>query len=266
MKKWQIGGTIAALMLAVIGIVGASLAGSPAAPPPNSRVVANGPIVSANPDWRPPGAPDHQPPVPLAPALPAPTGPVLFSADFKSSDTGAWQTSILNNTDQPAVWLAHDGLLQIMGDVNGDDPLEEATFRTGDKNWQNVTIDADILAASGEGAGLIWNAGAAGYYRLQLYPDIPNPAAKASLELVQNVRATKLAETPAAAYIGYQPYVWQQVRVTSTAGRQEVWVNGVKLFDVQNAVLTSGQVGLFAWADSKTSFDNVRVQSALAQR
>jgi hypothetical protein len=31
---------------------------------------------------------------------------------------------------------------------------------------------------------------------------------------------------------------------------------------VQNGALASGQVGLFAWADSGTHFDNVRVQSA----
>ena len=32
-----------------------------------------------------------------------------------------------------------------------------------------------------------------------------------------------------------------------------------------NSALTSGQVGLFAWADSGTYFDNVRVQSAGAR-
>ena len=39
-------------------------------------------------------------------------------------------------------------------------------------------------------------------------------------------------------------------------------VNGSPLFDVADATLAGGQVGLFAWADSGTRFDNVRVQAA----
>jgi hypothetical protein len=41
-----------------------------------------------------------------------------------------------------------------------------------------------------------------------------------------------------------------------------VWVNGTLLFDVQDTSLIHGQAGLYAWADSGTRFDNLRVQSA----
>ena len=78
-------------------------------------------------------------------------------------------------------------------------------------------------------------------------------------------RVTVLAQADPAAYAGYAFDAWQQVRVVSSAGHQQVWVNGQALFDVSNSVLTQGQVGLYAWADSGTRFDNVRVQSAAAR-
>ncbi len=71
-----------------------------------------------------------------------------------------------------------------------------------------------------------------------------------------------LAAAAASAYAGYPFDGWQQVRVGSSAGHQQVWINGVAVFDVSNSELSSGQVGLYAWADSGTRFDNVRVQRA----
>ncbi|HUS14799.1 MAG TPA: hypothetical protein VM536_07240, partial [Chloroflexia bacterium] len=80
MKRWQMATVAAVLAATSLGVAGASL-GS-ARPPADSIVVAPGNIVTLNADWRPPGAPEHAPVIPIAPALPAATGPVLFNADF----------------------------------------------------------------------------------------------------------------------------------------------------------------------------------------
>jgi Domain of Unknown Function (DUF1080) len=262
MKRWQIATVGVALAVASVGVAGASFTGTPHADGP--VVVVPGTVVVANPNWQPSGpAPAHPAPLPAAPALPAAAGPVLFQADFAAAAaTAAWQAPLLRDSDLAPAWTVRDGVLQQSGDATLNTRNDEAYYLTGAANWADVVLDADLFATSGEGAGLVWNVAGDRFYRVQLFPALPNTAPKARLELVEGGKVSVLAQANPAAYAGYPFDGWQQVRVSSSAGRQQVWVNGQALFDVSNNVLSAGQVGLYAWADSGTRFDNVRVQRA----
>ena len=263
MKKWQIATTVAALAVASVGAVGASLAG--ALPAQGPGVVVPGTVVVANPNWEPAGPVYNGPTtLPVAPALPAATGRVLFSSDFNAPGDPGGTSPLLRDSDLPPAWEIRDGVFQQAGDVSGNNRDDEAYYLVGDPAWQDVTVESAILATSGEGAGLVWNVQDAGFYRVQLFPNLPNDAPKARLERVQAGQVTVLAEAPAAAYAGYSPDAWQTVRIENQGARRQVWVNGTLLFDVQDNRLTRGQAGLYAWADSGTRFDNLRVQSAQA--
>ncbi len=264
MKKWQIASLAAAVAVASVGAVGASFSGAPHADGP--VVVVPSTVVVANPNWQPSGAGPARPaPVPVAPALPVASGPVLFQADFASADPAAWHAPLLRDSDLAPAWTVRDGVLQQSGDEALNTRNDEAYYLTGAANWSDLVLDADVFATSGEGAGLVWNVQGDNFYRVQLFPALPNNAPKARLELVQGGQVTVLAEADPAAYAGYPFDGWQQVRVVSSAGHQQVWVNGQALFDVTNSELSSGQVGLYAWADSGTRFDNVRVQRAVVR-
>jgi hypothetical protein len=204
--------------------------------------------------------------VPPAPDLPAAAGPVLFSTDFSNHNATAWQSSTFDSSDYESLWLAPKGVLRIEGDITLNTHAEEAYYRTGPQTWSNVVLEAAIFSTSGEDAGLIWNAQGASFYRLRLFPNQPNDAPKAVLDLVRNGRATVLAQAAPAVYPGYSPTAWEQVRVQSADGRQQVWVNKALVLDVRDGTLTAGQVGLYAWASSGARFDNVRVQSAGVSR
>jgi hypothetical protein len=261
MKKWQWATAAAVIAAAAVGAAGASFAGTQTQP--NSRIVVppvSG-IISPNEGWRPANAPAKPPTIPSAPGLPAATGTVLFSSDFGAGNTNNWHATILPSSDSPASWLVKDGSVEQAGDANGMEQTDEAYLLAGDAAWQNVTLEANVLGHSGEGVGLIWNASGTSFYRVQLFWAQPNSAPKAVLELVENGVAKPLATAPASVYAGYTLNQWATVRVSSTNGHQQVWVDGVQIFDVANSALTSGQVGLFAYADSHSRFDNVRVST-----
>ena len=261
MKKWQMGAIAAALAAVAVGAVGVSLAGP--SRQAGAPVVVAATVVVANPGWTPSGPVQPRPAVlPKAPALPPATGPVLFSSDFSSPDISAWHSPLLPSTDLAPRWLVQDGTFVQAGDSTGQDSADEAYAFTGQSTWSRLIFESSVLATSGADTGVVWNVQGDSFYRLQLLANLPNSAPKARLELVQHGRPTLLAATTPAAYPGYTPYVWQTVRVVSSGGRQQVWVNGTPLFDIQNAALSAGQVGLYAWADSATRFANVRVQSA----
>ena len=263
MKKWQIATTAAALAVASAGAVGASLAG--ALPAQGPVVVVPGTVVVANPNWEPAGPAYNAPTtLPIAPALPAAAGRVLFSNDFNAPGDPGGTSPLLRDSDLPPAWDVRDGVFQQAGDVSGNNRDDEAYYLIGDPAWQDVTVESAILATSGEGAGLVWNVQGDNFYRVQLFPNLPNDAPKARLERVQAGKVMVLAEAPATAYAGYAPDAWQTVRVENHGARRQVWVNGTLLFDVQDNSLTHGQAGLYAWADSGTRFDNLRVQSAQA--
>jgi len=260
MKRWQIATVAAAIAATFAGVWGGSLARTPATP--GGIVVLPATVVTVNGDWQPDGAPKRPLVLPAAPGLPSPVGTVLFSADFNTGSTADWRASVLPTSEQPGVWRVQEGAIEMAGDINLDTPLDEAYFIAGPTPPAAFDFAANILPRSGEGTGLVWNVQGNNFYRLQLYYNLPNPAAKAALERVQGTTVTVLAQAPVAVYPGYTPNVWQTARVSSGAGRQQVWVDGVRLFDVQDSALQGGAVGLYAWADSHARFDNVRVSAA----
>ena len=266
MKKWQTAAVGAVLLVAGAGAIAGTLGSSLASPPQQTANIVTIPatVVVVNQGWAPQEQAQRPTKLPLAPALPASTGAVLFSADFATVDSSAWHSPLLPESDMQPLWLIADGVVQQAGDVNQESRLEQSFYLTGQPSWNNYVFEASMLATSGEDAGLVWNVSADGasFYRLRLLPNLPNQAAKARLELVQNGQVRVLGETAANAYGGYTAYQWQSIRVQSKDGHQQVSVNGQQLFDVAEATLTGGQVGLYAWADSGTRFDNVRVQAA----
>jgi hypothetical protein len=249
-------GVAVALAAIGAGAVGASLARTPAAtggvvvPPVNNIVVVDSGLPSRPKLVLPP-----------APGLPAATGTVLFSSDFQAGNTNNWHATLLPSSDSAASWLVKEGAVEMAGDVNLVEQTDEAYLLAGDAGWHDLTLEANVLAGNAEGAGLIWNATTNGFYRVQVLANLPNNAPKVVLELVRDSGTTTLATAPAAAYKGYTINSWITLRVTSTAGRQQVWVDGAPVLDVSDATLAAGQVGLFAYADSHTRFDNVRVSA-----
>src|SRR5690349_17327964 len=119
MKKWQIAAVGAALLVAVAGAVagamGPSLAGPPQPPAPIVTLPAT--VVVANPAWQPPAQVSRPDKLPLAPTLPAATGPVLFSADFAAPDSSAWHSPLLPESDLAPLWHIADGTVQLLGHV-----------------------------------------------------------------------------------------------------------------------------------------------------
>ena len=125
MKKWQIATTVAALAVASVGAVGASLAG--ALPAQGPVVVVPGTIVVANPNWEPAGPVYNGPTtLPVAPALPAATGRVLFSSDFNAPGDPGGTSPLLRDSDLPPAWEIRDGVFQQAGDVSGNNRDDEA--------------------------------------------------------------------------------------------------------------------------------------------
>src|SRR4051812_44566801 len=97
MKKWQIAAVGAALLVAGAGAVAGTFGSSLAGPPQQAANIVYIPatVVVVNQGWAPQAQAQRPAKLPLAPALPAASGPVLFNADFATLDSSAWHSSLL---------------------------------------------------------------------------------------------------------------------------------------------------------------------------
>jgi hypothetical protein len=252
---------VAALLLIVVGAF--ALAGAQPAPGAGVRVPPGDIVESPNARNGSMANPRQQ--VPLAPALPPATGSVAFSADFSQSSLDAWRPLV--STPLGAVqstWVAKDGRLQQRGDAQGEVSNDAAILLVKDVTFSDGTLDAQVYPTSGEPVGLVLRGSDAGYYRLTLYPNLPNASSKASIERVTPTGSTVVGEAPASAFAGFTYEAWNTISLTAQGSHFTVSVNGTPILDATDASkgIQSGWVGVWTMSDMGAQFDNVRVQQA----
>jgi hypothetical protein len=249
MNKKYLTGIVALLVVTVAALLGAGVVAEIVTPP--ATVVnndqfeggeTNGPIT-----W--PDAPADQ----LSSG-----GSAIFGDDF-AGDLDGWRALDPADDVQPARWRILKGKLLQDGDHMGDWSEYEAVLWNGDAAWNNYTFQAQGYVTSGSPFGLCWRAGNEGMYRVLLHQNLPNASPKAELQLITPIGGKVLAKAPVSVWPGYEPAQWHTLRVTTTGASQQVWVNGVQIFDVQDDTLKAGQIGLYAISDGAAAFDNVRV-------
>lgn len=195
--------------------------------------------------------------VPNAPALPAAQGSVTLQEEF-STDLGMWQTV----QTSPARWATRDGRLQQWGDANGE-PVEDASvLARQDVSLSNGRVEAQIFPTAGEAVGLVFRGSEAGYYRLDLYPNLPNKSPKALLYKMTTDSRVKVAETEASAWKGYTNNAWQLVTIDLAGSSIRVSIDGTQVLTANDGSLTAGWAGVWTLANFGAQFDNVRLQPA----
>jgi Domain of Unknown Function (DUF1080) len=243
-------GVVALLLLVAAAIVaGASQTPGVRVPP---GAIVDSPNANANP-----GLPN--PPVPDAPALAPAQGDVLFYDSF-SNGLDRWESL----SSAPGTWQAREGRLQQLGDANGDVTTsdQQAAFVVKDLKMDNAVLEAQVYAVSGSPVGVLLRGSEAGFYRLSLYPSVPNQSPKAVLEKVTPDQAVKLATAPPSAWPGYSLGKWLAVKVAAAGSHITVTLDGTQVMEATDGSFGAGWAGIWTLADRGAQFDNVRIQRA----
>ena len=133
-----------------------------------------------------------------------------------------------------------------------------------DVSATNVDLSVRFRPVSGrvdQAAGLVWR-----YQNEDNYYIVRANALEDNVVLykVQNGQRTDLAVKGEGRTYGKPAEVpagqWSTLRVVATGGRFEVFLNGAKLYEVEDATFTGqGRVGVWTKADSVTHFDDLTV-------
>lgn len=228
-------------------------------PPPTSAVVTppGGLVDSPGAGTPVPGGSEVVPP---APDLPAITHPVLFSTDFSTTNQSAWaQFGAYNPPDVgPSRWEVRNGILEQTGVASEEGTSEDALFLTKESGFSDTTLEADVYQSGGETLGVVLRYSDTGYYLLKLYPKQPNAASKA--RLVKVTRDKGETEIGASAnWSGFTPRTWYRITLTAKGSSLTAQIDGQQIISITDASLGQGRLGLYAYADGRAKFDNVRV-------
>ena len=201
------------------------------------------------------------PAIPDAPR-PAPADPNAKFDDEFSADSASKYEPLAS---APGTWVVRNNRLQQRGDENGDLSDYPAVLTVKGVNFADNTISAHAFGVAMP-YGLVFRGSDAGYYRLSLFLEENAAAPMVFLEKVEGATTTKLAEVDPAVFAGYKNRKWQNIQVTAVGNRITASVDGTQVIDVTDNSFSSGWAGVWASADSRTQFDNVRVSNASANR
>ncbi len=197
---------------------------------------------------------------PPAPGLAPTAAPLLFNAGFAAPDLHAWQTLPDPNIEDAPTWTTINGHLQQGGDATGQAGADDTVFLTGDPAWRDITVEAQMACSSNVPMGLVWRATGPRYYRFDLAPNLGGSHPNATMwRFGDGPLPVRVATVPVDRFAGYTRGQWYTVRVTTQGARHQISIDGVPVLDVQDPTLTQGRIGLYAYVDGNSVFDNVRV-------
>jgi hypothetical protein len=186
---------------------------------------------------------------------------VLFYDGF-SNGLDRWESL----ASAPGTWQAKEGRLQQIGDANGDVTTSDqpAAFVIKDLKMDNAVFETQVRPVSGSPVGVVFRGSDRGFYRLSVYPIIPNESPnqrpKVELEKVTPDQTTKLATTPPSAWPGYSMGKWLAIKVAAAGSHITVTLDGTRVMEATDGSFGAGWAGIWTLADRGAQFDNVRIQ------
>lgn len=201
------------------------------------------------------GSPDSSPErvAPHAPDLPATSERTLFQDSFDT--LSGW--AVIGSPESPANWVSNQGRLEIWGDMNGNPTGDESVFANSNAIMDDGTFQLYVYPTGGEPVGLVFRGSDLGYYRLDLYPNIPGPGTRAALHRVTGNKGEQIAT--AATYAGYENGKWQLVTVTAQGDRITAQVDGQTILEATDSAFPSGWTGVWTTTGFGAQFDNARL-------
>ena len=194
-------------------------------------------------------------------ANPPPLGALLLSNDF--GDAGAlagWTVVDEGTLTAPSKWRVVGGELVQQSNIRDGNTANQlpklGTYlrHDGGAAWTDYRVRFKLRATDDDSLGVMFRLGDANnYYRFSWNRQL------GQRQLVKRVGgAFTLLAADNVPYVMGQAY---DVEIVAEGSRLEVWIDGVRVFDVSDASLVQGGIAFYTWQHSAAFFDQLRVHA-----
>jgi hypothetical protein len=174
----------------------------------------------------------------------------------------------------PSSWFIFDTFNSYYGkalrqesDIGGGGYFGDPTFYgtvalAGDESWTDYSFEVEFYTTDNDGVGFDFRrtdtSGGDSFYRLMLMNDSLNggPFIKLLYYSYMQGQTVTLAQRNEEAY---ESSVWNRVKITVIGSSIKCEFNGTTIFDITDARLTHGRIGLFCFCEYGIDFDNIVV-------
>jgi hypothetical protein len=194
-------------------------------------------------------------------ANPPPPGVELLIEDFSSGSLAGWSKRDEGTISAPSRWIIADGQLAQRSDINdggaAGDLAHLGTYMSYDDGlgWTDYRLKFDMRTTYDNAAmGVMFRVqDANNYYRFSWDKQLKQR------RLVKNVGGVfTLLAADNVPYVSHQSY---QVEVVAQGEQLEVWVDGVRIFQVTDTAHGQGTIAFYTFRNNAAYFDNVEVNA-----
>jgi PKD repeat protein len=195
-------------------------------------------------------------------ANPPPLGPLLLASDFAGSAalTG-WSVRDEGTLTAPSKWSVVSGWLAQQSNIRDGSTANQlpklGTYLlwSGGANWANYRAKFKLRSTDDDTLGVMFRvADANNYYRFNWDRQLNQ---RQLMKRVGGVFTLLAADN--VPYVMGQTY---QVEVIAQGSLLEVWIDGVRVFQVNDASLAQGSIAFYSWQNTGAFFDDLQVNAS----
>ncbi|XSG74653.1 hypothetical protein ACP8Y2_21020 [Herpetosiphon llansteffanensis] len=198
--------------------------------------------------------------VPAAPAIENPNkAPELFSSSF-DTDLSQWQVvDVWMNATEKSKWEVKEGRVEQVTGPEGWPAVAPTALVTGDKTWSDYSITAQGYSWGNSVMGLVGRVNENGFYVVAVRPIGAEGGKTITLQRYDSKTEifTQLAETSDK---GWNLKQWTTLGLSFKGNTITATLDGVPVLEAQDDQFSSGQTGVYGFAEGMLTFDNVIVQ------
>lgn len=186
---------------------------------------------------------------------------LLLQDNFDAGTMSGWIIVDEGMIDAPSRWSATTGVLVQSSNIydgipDKNEPEKLGTYAyTGDASWSDYEVSLKLRSTDNDAIGIMFRyQNPDNYYRFSMDKQ------RSYRRLIKKTGGvvTVLAEDTFA----YEQFEWTQINITAAEDNIVISQNGLVVFTVTDSSLSSGMIGLYAWGNSKSEFDDMVIVKA----
>ena len=182
------------------------------------------------------------------------TGDPYVADDFDDGDLAGWQT-VDDALSGSSNWFVSDGVLKETSNIYTSGNPWRGTFALWSQPLPSDDYRISLLLRSGDddAVGVMFRyVDANNYYRFSWN----RQSSLRRLEKITDGVSTDLASDG----VRYSSGTWYLVQIVADGSNLQLWVDGERVFSVQDATYPSGGVALYSFGNSDSRFDDVQIE------